>query len=1145
MEEPVDTVDAVDPVHAAVAATTVVGSARRLEILVLGAVQVCRDGHQVDLGTPRQRQVVAALALAGGEPLSSGRLIERVWGDAAPPTALTTLHGYVAALRRALEPDRAPRGPATVLLTRGDTYRLQVPASARDEVRFERLVASARARLEVVPDHLRPRVAPHAREAVEAALDELDEALALWRGTPYAELGADPVAHAHRIRLEDLHRMAGELRAVGQLALGLHDVVRGELEARTAEHPLHERWWALRALALARESRQADALAVLDELRAHLADELGVDLSPPLAELRTAILRQDPSVTDLAPPPAAPAPPRQASTRLPRAPWPLVGRENDVAALHGALAGAGAGTAGFAVLTGGAGVGKSRLVGELAAHALAQGWQVAVGHCSQEDGAPPLWPWLSALEMLGTSYDLATAGAEAGGQFRVRAGVARAVLGLAATAPVLVVLEDLHWADSSTLGVLRLLTEAAGPQRLLVVATWRTPATSARDLSGVAEAMARRHAVRRDLAGLDVAATGTVYAQVAGRELAAPLAAELHRRTDGNAFFVVEFARLAGEADRDVSDLLHAGALPRAVTEVVEQRLAALPEATRTVLRSAAVLGRLFDLQTLGELVRITPEELLDTVEPALEAGLLEEDGVELFRFSHALVVDVLCASTSSTRLARTHRLVAELLEGRADREAELAWHWRSAGPAHAGAAWRAGAAAARAASRVHAYDDAAELLQTALALQAGDPAAGPRERLALLEQAIEVYRWAGMLPELIGAVERSIAAADELGEVTALAHAATQTTHRMLWRSAPFGAVNEVVVGALRRALARLGESHPAEHALRCRVLVSLANELREEVPLIERTALCRRALELARALDDPALLCDVLLHTGISTWTSPTAPDTLAAAQEAVGLAESVGDRHALLMARTMSTVVLGELGRVEEMWHSMGLARALAAELRVIYADLVLDEIEVAWTAAAGRFAECEEMLVTIKRRLGLLARTGHDAELALDTHFDLFAVRLWQGRPLDALPGLQARIDAGFPMQVFVVVANSRAGRHAEAVAAFDPEQLHALLERELAFSSPLWCGIAEAALHLGDADLGRHAHERLAPYAGRASGADGMLFGPVDAFLALAAAAAGETPTASTHADRALEIVDAWGLPAAHDWLADLRSRHGF
>lgn len=1100
------------------------------------------NGVPIDLGTVRQKEVIAALALAGGEPVSSAVLIERVWGDQRPITALATLHGYVAGLRRALEPDRPPRAPSTVLVTRGDSYVLRVDAGRRDEVIFERLVGAARRRLEVVEDHLRPRSANRDRETVEAALDELDDALALWRGAPYADLGDAPVVLAHRTRLEDLWRMAVELRAVGQLALGRHDVVRGELEAMSTAYPLHERWWALRAVALARESRQAEALAVLDGLRLNLLEELGVDPSPPLQELRLAVLRQDVSVTDPGTPSASPAPVRRASTRVQASVWKLAGREAELVRLRAPLGLGDDRGSGFAVVTGAAGVGKSRLVEELALDAVEQGWQIAVGHCSQDEGAPPLWPWISILDALDTPFEAPESGLEGGGHFRVRADVARLVREAAEGTPLLLVLEDLHWADASTLGVLRLLAESTKSEQLFVVSTWRSQDASLQDLSGVAEALARRHAVRLDLVGLDEDATRILFEEVSGRAVPGADSAALHLRTRGNPFFVVELARLVSGEEGELDELIGPGAVPAAVTDVVGRRIATQSRFGRSVLQTASVLGDTFDLDTLADVTRIVVDDLLDAVEPALEAGLLEEVAVGVFTFSHALVSDVLRSSMSTTRRARTHRVVAELLEHRPGREAEVARHWRASGPAYVARAWRAAAAAASAATLVYGYVDAADLLKTAVTLQQDDVESGPRDEADLLLQAIDAYRWASMLPELVACVERVIALATEIDDVVLLARAAIQTTHRMSWRSAPFGAINELVTDALRRALDELPST---QSELRCRVLVSLANELREEAPIGERETLCDEAVGLAATLDVPSLQCDVLMHAAVSTWAAPNAMSNLTRIEQAIGLADRAGDRNALAMSRVVRTLLLGELGRPAEMWEQLTTARAEVAELRMVYAELVLDELELAWTAASGRFDDCERLMIGIDTRLRMLMVAGAGDELSVDRHFDLFALFLWQGRPFEALPGLRARIESGLPLDVFTVVALWRSGRRGAARDVFEPVQLHALIDRELAFSSPLRCAVAEAALYLDDADLGRHAYSTLAPYAGRSSGADGLFFGPMDAFLALAARASGDVVAASLHADRAMEMIDAWGLPPARAWLEGLRSTYGF
>src|SRR6478735_3578652 len=497
-------------------------------------------------------------------------------------------------------------------------------------------------------------------------------------------------------------------------------------------YPLHERWWALRAVALARESRQAEALAVLDRLRTNLLEELGVDPSPPVQELRVAILRQEESVTEPGMPSASSLPVPRASTRVHESAWKLAGREAELARLRDPLDRAADGGVGFPVVTGPAGVGKSRIVEELALDAVEQGWRLAVGHCSQDDGAPPMWPWLSILEALESPFETPEAGLEGGGLFRVRADVARLVRQAAVATPLLLVLEDLHWADASTLGVLRLLAESTSAERLLVVTTWRSQDEAVHDLSAVAEALARRHAVRLDLVGLDEDATCVLFEEVSGRSVPRADAGMLHRRTRGNPFFVVELARLASGEDGELEELIGPGTLPTAVSDVVGRRISAQPELGRSVLQTASVLGDTFDLDTLADVARIAVDDLLDAVEPALEAGLLEEPAVGVFSFSHALVGDVLRSTMSTTRRARTHRVVAELLEQRPGREAEVARHWRDAGPAFVARAWRAAGAAAYQASKVYGYVEAADLLRTAVTLQRVDDGSGPREEADL-----------------------------------------------------------------------------------------------------------------------------------------------------------------------------------------------------------------------------------------------------------------------------------------------------------------------------------------------------------------------------------------------------------------------------
>ena len=280
-----------------------------MRVSVLGATEVWRDDQRVSLGTRKRRALVAALALSGGRPVSVDALVDLLWADSPPDGVAGTLQVYVSGLRRALEPDRAPRAPATVLVTVAPGYALHLPDGALDAARFDRTVSDVHRR---VGQRGRPVGAarPLHRRAARPPPQELDEALALWRGVPYVELEDAAAAVAERARLEELRSVALEDRAVAALALGDHGTVAAELEALTAAYPLRERLWGLRAVALARAGRQADALEALREVRDVLDAELGLEPSAELRDVQTAVLRQDPAL--------AWSSPRGTTTRSPR-----------------------------------------------------------------------------------------------------------------------------------------------------------------------------------------------------------------------------------------------------------------------------------------------------------------------------------------------------------------------------------------------------------------------------------------------------------------------------------------------------------------------------------------------------------------------------------------------------------------------------------------------------------------------------------------------------------------------------------------------------------------------------------------------------------------------------------------------------------
>jgi predicted ATPase/DNA-binding SARP family transcriptional activator len=298
------------------------------EFRILGPLAVVADGESVPLGAPKQRALLAALVLDRNQVVSREGLIDAVWGESPPEAASRSLQVYVHGLRRALGADR--------IETHGTGYRLRVEPGELDLEDFERLTARARQALAAGDP-------AHAAEDIRAAL-------ALWTGSPLADLAGEPVAETHAGALEEVRLAALELRADIELARGHHAQLVPELEALVAAHPYRERLREQHVLALYRSGRQADALEAYRTARRTLSEELGIEPGPRLRHLEQRILRHDPALE-------APEAKRPRTIALPAPPTPLVGRRLEVAAVTALLRG----DARLITLTGPGGTGKTRL----------------------------------------------------------------------------------------------------------------------------------------------------------------------------------------------------------------------------------------------------------------------------------------------------------------------------------------------------------------------------------------------------------------------------------------------------------------------------------------------------------------------------------------------------------------------------------------------------------------------------------------------------------------------------------------------------------------------------------------------------------------------------------------------------------------
>ena len=446
-----------------------------MDIRLLGPLEaIADDGVVLPIGGGKQRALLAALALEAGRTLSVQRLVEELWGVDPPETAPKMVQIGVSQLRRVL--------PAGTLATRPPGYLLDVPAETVDLTRFERLVHDGRARL--------------AAGDPSAASALLHEATALWRGPALAEFD-EPFADLEAPRLAELRLAGTEERIEADLALGRHAALVAELEQLVARHPLRERARGQLMVALYRSGRQADALAAYQDVRRHL-DEVGIEPSLTLRELERRVLQQDPALEA----PTARIETVRVAAAPAAAPSHVVGRAPDLGLLQRHLEVALAGRRQVVVVAGEAGAGKTTLVDAFLA--TTGDVLVARGQCAEQHGvAEPYLPVLDALGRLGHSQvraDLRRTLAEHAPTWLVQlpwlleaddAGdVQRRVVGatparmlreavealdaLTAEQPLLLVLEDLHWSDPSTVDLLAAVARRDDAARLMVVATLRT-----------------------------------------------------------------------------------------------------------------------------------------------------------------------------------------------------------------------------------------------------------------------------------------------------------------------------------------------------------------------------------------------------------------------------------------------------------------------------------------------------------------------------------------------------------------------------------------------------------------------------------------------------------------------------------------------
>jgi DNA-binding CsgD family transcriptional regulator/tetratricopeptide (TPR) repeat protein len=859
--------------------------------------------------------------------------------------------------------------------------------------------------------------------------------------------------------------------------------------------------------------------------------------------------------------------------------FPFVGRPRELALLGSLMPRAGGEGRRMALVGGEAGSGKSRLVREFAHRAAAEGALVLYGACDAVVRIPyqPISEALDHLVRIGDAAVLRSDMGAGGGELvrlipdlgsrvgplpdpvvadqdterhRLHQAVAELLVNVSGRRPLLLILEDAHWADTPTLLLLRHLSRAAADARMLLVATFRDlEADMPAELSSALVDLRRSEGVvPLRLSGLSSEEIAELVERAAGGALGADLpalATAIHQLTEGNAFLVIELWR----------ELVETGALvvtdgtarltrtpaelgsPEAVREVVSQRLARLGDETTSVLELAAVVGPDFDLSVLTRGLAIDEPTLLGAVDRAVRSGMVvavPERPLE-FRFAHELVRRALYDHLSASRRADLHLRAGEALEAMtakasARRLADLAYHFTAAAPLGGGErAMAYNVRAADAATAALAFDEAAASLRAALGV--GVAEAAQRAELEL-ELGTACYR-GGRGAEALAAFRAGADIARDLGDAELLARAAVGYENAC-WRMA---ATDAGALGLLDEGVnmlaAREGELQ-GDSDLRVMVLSGLARASAFVGEHDRSAALLHDAVAMARRLGDRHALATVLMR---SYWAKGRTPldEILAMLTESRDLAAEIGDIELQAEAMEWRISALIALGDLEAARAELAIVYEMASRVGQPFIIHVAEHYRSAIALCDGRLAEADATAERSAEWASVM--TGRDPSGTYGVQ--MFGIRREQGRLAELAPVVR------------VLAANrTEKGAWGPGLAAMLAElgmveesrrELERVRSRGLDELRPgLWLAgltyLADACGLVRDEALAAELYPELAHHAGGivTIGHGVACYGAADRYLGIVAEVVGERDLAREHLETALEVDRRMG---AWTWLA--------
>jgi class 3 adenylate cyclase/tetratricopeptide (TPR) repeat protein len=733
---------------------------------------------------------------------------------------------------------------------------------------------------------------------------------------------------------------------------------------------------------------------------------------------------------------------------LPPAPTPasdlFVGRSRELEELTGALASATVGRGRVVLVGGEPGVGKTRLLEELAIVADDHNAQVLWGRCHEEEGTPAFWPWVRILEGYAAHCPTSTLRAQLGAgaayltnlvpefaarlsgippppdlepkeaRFRQFESVARFLRAAARTQSLVLLLEDLQWADASTLMLLQFVGHEIEPASLLIVGTYRdTELSRYHPLADTLADLARHPTTRRltldGLRGDDVAA---FIAHQIGRPPEPRLVDAVLRQTEGNPFFVSEIVRLvAAEGRLADADKTIAG-IPEGIREVIGRRLNRLPPTTNDLLTLASVIGRDFELRALEDLTDSSLDDVHGAIEDACAAHLLRETpGLWIsYRFEHELIRQTLYQELGATQRLRLHQQVAQTLEGFYAEElethlAELAHHFAEASRlAPTSKAVEYSRRAADSALSVLAYEDAAHHYERALGSLDRIAQHEERVRAALLVSLGDAQARAGRLASARQTFREAATVARRLGAVEALAEAANGFA-----ALSPTTAVDEDAVELLESALRVLPGGN---HTLRARVMARLAISLYLSGEDERLDQLSSEALAIARRVDEPLLLAEALSCRHGCIRGPGIMPARLDIATEMISRAARAGSVEHQVQGRALRMFDLLSLGDMSAVDVAMDQLGQLIEEMQGRWAGTPFAQwpprIRATRALLDGDLAQAEQLALEC-----LVISQEHQDPDALQLYgIQLADIRREQDRAAEVVPGIRS-LSEQFP------------------------------------------------------------------------------------------------------------------------------------